>query len=228
MPRGSSGRHVSSEAAHVLATLRSLAYALLALTGLVSCQPKICHFDVVPDNICAASVVHVVADATGRAELGFQPVPRPVPEHPDAYIVTEATEAKYVVHGFLHGPASQRHGIAVYTGHDAWANELPLQAIDCRDGFFVASVERSSERWDGRMRVAGDVSMHAKRTIVVTHDGRTSTLTPDTPSSDAFKGARIGGTWTFRSPLGANETCASIPDLITLRISEGVCDPNAK
>jgi hypothetical protein len=77
---------------------------------------------------------------------------------------------------------------------------------ECRGDHVVAVALLSSADWGPPIRVTR-VAIATARPISIRHEGRTLTLDPVVPSSDAFSGTSVAGQWILDTPILATETC---------------------
>jgi len=186
------------------------------------CAARINRFVVAPHHLCSGTAVRVDWDAAGRASLTTDP-----PLQPQAggrtYAPSTSTVFTLTAKRWPRKPAvSQAEATVLQTGAGAGAedqdpDELPFQ-MSCSEGRLVGTLTRPVSEWD-RLLV-GTLESDGEREIVVAHDGKEVRLSTRTPSTTAFEGMALGGTWTVTAPLLAPEACGSTthppPDLFVI------------
>ena len=200
--------------------VKDLSLAALMLCG-AGCAPKIYRFDVLPYTLCVGTKAVVTWQIKGTPELTLTPDASPVSTQPLTY--APLVETKFVLHAKEGGAqATASTSVTVYPAGGIGTNNMVFNPT-CAGKALTAVVNRPATEWDPRIRVKR-VSSDQGRNLTIAHEGRTATLTTAAPSTTAFDGTSIAGTWNLTAPLQVNEQCSDpkAPPLTLVRLTHHI------
>jgi hypothetical protein len=180
--------------------------AALLILGVAGCAPKITRFDVLPVHVCEGTASAVTWEISGSLELMTTPAIQPLQGEPLRYQATEDTVFTLRVTRWPYqNPQVSETEVIVYRTPPLVSEPIAFQ-MQCDGSSLIGILPRPATQWDPRIRLE-TVASDGSREITVEHEGRSSTLTASAPSSTAFQGAPMAGTWQLTTPLSANERC---------------------
>jgi hypothetical protein len=175
------------------------------LLMVAGCAPKIARFDVIPVHVCEGTPSVVTWDISGTPELTTAPAIQPLPGEPLRYQANEDTIFTLEVKRWPHSPAVSETEVRVHQTPAPVREPIAFQ-MKCEGSNLVGILPRPATLWDPRIRLE-TIASDGSREITVEHEGRSATLTASTPSSSAFQGAPMAGTWKLTTTLGVHERC---------------------
>ena len=195
--------------------------ASVAVAGLAagSCATKIHSFTVTPHEICVGTPVKVDWSVKGgRARVTTNPAINPQTDR--MYLPSTTTQFIITVKPWIGKPKSKETAATVYTGTASQpeTSEMGFRTR-CEGNSLLGSFDRQLTEWDPRLTV-GLVESGEGRDVTVNHQGKQATLTAQQPSTNAFDGTKLGGSWSVTVPLLPSERCdgtgSKLPNLIIL------------
>ena len=199
--------------------------AVLFLLGVAGCAPTIARFDVLPVHVCEGTPSLVTWETSGSPELKTAPAIQPLPGEPMRFQATEDTLFTLQVKRWPYpNPAVSETEVRVHQTPAPVREPIAFQ-MNCEGSSLVGILPRPTTHWDPKIRLE-TVASDGSREITVEHEARTATLTASTPSSSAFQGTPMAGTWKLTTTLGANERCgdpAAAPPARIILTTRFVC-----
>lgn len=179
----------------------------VALLGAPACAPKVLKFEVTPSHVCSGTPVKLNIQVAGTATITTTPA---LPHQPgQTYIPTTTTHFVVSVSRWPRKPAGSETEVKVMPGNPAEPDEITAN-VSCQADKVAGTVPRTASEWDTRLKVT-TVESGEDREVLVTHEGRSARLTPQSPTTTAFDGTSPGGDWNLSSPLKGGEKCGASP-----------------
>ncbi len=205
------------------AALKGGILPLLVALQVTGCAPAIRTFAVLPHHACEGTLVTAVWDVDGNPTLTSAPPLSPVGGSGLTYAPGTDTVFTLRVTRWPHKPKVSETEVTVLASqdpHGGVTDDLPFR-MACSDGLLSSTLERPIAEWDPHLMV-GRLSTDGSRDLVLRHEGHDVTLTPQTASTDVFRGTHLGGQWALSTGLLPNERCGdpqnAPPDLITVTV----------
>ena len=183
----------------------------LVVFGLVfgpwGCAPKVIKFEVTPSHACSGTPVRLEMRVVGTPTITTDP--SLAEQAPHQYVPTTTTHFVVSVRRWPGKPAGSETEVKVMPGEPGEPDEITAN-VNCQADNLAGTVARPAHDWDPRLRVT-TVESGEDREVLVSHEGRSARLTPDSPSTNAFDGTSPGGDWILSSPLRSGERCGASP-----------------
>jgi hypothetical protein len=178
----------------------------LFLFGVAGCAPKIARFDVLPVRVCEGTPSVATWEISGSPRLTTAPAIQPLPGEPLRYQPTEDTVFTLQVTRWPYqNPEVSETEVRVHRTPPPVREPIAFE-MECEGGSLVGILPRPATLWDPRIRLE-TVASDGSREMTVEHEARTATLTVPAPSSSAFQGVAMSGTWKLTTALRPNERC---------------------
>lgn len=165
------------------------------------------RFDVIPSHACSGTPVRLELRVAGTPTITTEPSLAEQADH--TYVPTATTHFVLSVRRWPGKPAGSETEVKVMPGEPAEPDEITAQ-VRCEADQLTGTVPRAVREWDPRLRVT-TVESGEEREVIVSHEGRSARLTPESPSTNAFDGTSPGGDWILTSPLRSGERCGASP-----------------
>ena len=199
-------------------------WAAVLLLGVAACAPKVTRFDVLPFHVCEGTPSAVTWEISGSPELTTMPAIQPLPGPPVRYQAIEDTVFTLQVRRWPYNPKVSETEVRVHQT-PAPVREPIAFTMTCEGDRLLAILPRPATDWDSKIRLE-TVASDGSRDMTVEHEGRSATLTASAPTTSAFQGAPMAGTWKLTTPLRPTERCgdpAAAPPARIILTTQFVC-----
>ena len=199
-------------------------WAAALLLGVAACAPKVTRFDVLPFHVCEGTPSTVTWEISGSPKLTTMPAIQPLPGQPMRYQAIEDTVFKLKVRRWPYNPKVSETEVRVHQTPVPVRESIAF-TLTCEGDHLHAILPRPATDWDPKIRLE-TVASDGSRDTTVEHEGRSATLTASAPTTSAFQGAPMAGTWKLTTPLRPAERCgdpAAAPPARIILTTQFVC-----